>query len=64
MRDPARIYPFLNKIAELWMTVPNWRFGQLVNNLQRWEDNDLFYIEDDDFLKKLEVMLEPFCQKK
>lgn len=62
MRDPARIYPFLNKFAELWMTVPDWRFGQLVSNLQRWEDNDLFYVEDDDFLKKLEVMLKgPFC---
>lgn len=62
MRDSARIYPFLNKFAELWMTVPDWRFGQLVSNLQRWEDNDLFYVEDDDFLKKLEVMLKgPFC---
>lgn len=62
MRDPARIYPFLNKFAELWMTVPDWRFGQLVSNLQRWEDNDLFYVEDNDFLKKLEVMLKgPFC---
>lgn len=62
MRDPARIYPFLNKIAELWMTVPDWRFGQLVNNLQGWEKNDLFYVEDDDFLKRLEVMLKgPFC---
>lgn len=62
MRDPARIYPFLNKFAELWMTVPDWRFGQLVSNLQRWEDNDLFYVEDDDFLKRLEVMLKgPFC---
>lgn len=62
MRDPARIYPFLNKIAELWTTVPDWRFGQLVSNLQKWEDNDLFYVEDDDFLKRLEVMLKgPFC---
>lgn len=62
MRDPARIYPFLNKIAELWMTVPDWRFGQLVSNFQKWEDNDLFYVEDDDFLKRLEVMLKgPFC---
>jgi len=56
MRDPARIYPFLNKFAELWMTQPDLRFGQIVNNLQCKCGNDLFYIEDDRYLEKLEEM--------
>lgn len=35
MRDPARIDPFLEKLAQLWKRHPDQRFGQLVMNLTR-----------------------------
>ena len=47
MRDPNRIKPFLETIAKCWVQVPDWRFGQLIENLKRRLDiKDLFYIED------------------
>ena len=47
MRDPNRIKPFLETIAKCWEQVPDWRFGQLIENLKRRLDiKDLFYIED------------------
>ena len=48
MRDPNRIKPFLETIEKCWEQVPDWRFGQLVENLKRRLDiKDLFYIEDE-----------------
>ena len=63
MRDPARIYPFLAKFAELWLTQPDLRFGQIVNNLQCETGNDLFYIEDDRYLEELEGMFKRIDKK-
>lgn len=42
--------------------VPDWRFGQLIVNIERWLDNkgrnsDLFYYEEDDFLNILDEFL-------
>ena len=49
MRDPNRIKPFLETIAKCWEQVPDWRFGQLIENLKRRLDiKDLFYIEDEE----------------
>lgn len=54
MRDPNRIEPFLNMLEECWKIVPDWRFGQLIENVKRAEELDnLFYIEDD----KLEELI-------
>lgn len=50
MRDPARIGPFLDVLKTAWEKVPDWRFMQLVNNMQRSMDSDGFYIDDDDCL--------------
>lgn len=50
MRNPARIDIVLKALGMLWKKVPDWRFGQLICNLQRIKGNDLFYIEDDDFM--------------
>ncbi|ADL35796.1 hypothetical protein bpr_III108 [Butyrivibrio proteoclasticus B316] len=53
IRDPNRIRPFLEKIAQHWEKCPDLRFGQLVLNTVN--DNNLLYnIEEDDFLKKLD----------
>lgn len=47
MRDPNRIKPFLETIAKCWSQVPDWRFGQLIENIKnRLLIKDLFYIED------------------
>ena len=37
-----------------WEKVPDWRLGQLFCNLQSAAGNDLFYVEDDEFVELLE----------
>lgn len=54
MRAINRIEPFMNELLKIWKLVPDWRFGQLVENFKRFARvEDLFYIEDD---KMLEVL--------
>ena len=53
MRDINRIDKFLEKFGELWKeNVPDWRFMQLICNLQSAYGSDLFYIEEDKLLEK------------
>ena len=48
MRDPNRIPEILAMLGQGWEKVPDWRLGQLVENLKRYIGvDDLFYIEDD-----------------
>ena len=54
MRDPNRIDVFLKKLGEYWKRVPDWRFGQLIKNLERFDYADWFFYEEEDFLKLLE----------
>ncbi|MCI7633905.1 MAG: hypothetical protein MSS80_07760 [Mollicutes bacterium] len=52
MRDPKRITPLLTELEKQWKRFPDWRFGQLIENIKRFYDiNDLFYIEDDKMLE-------------
>ena len=54
MRDPNRIYEIMALIQKGWAKVPDWRFGQLVENLKRYIGvEDLFYIEDDSLKEKI-----------
>lgn len=54
MRDTNRIHETTEKLCILWKEYfPNWRLGQLINNLARWSENDLFYLEEDDFIELL-----------
>lgn len=57
MRDINRIDEVTKILAVLWKRVPDWRLGQLLNNLQRYESNDLFYYEDRKLLDAIEDML-------
>lgn len=58
MRDPNRIDSFLAAIGKIWKdTCPDWRFGQLICNLQRYGGSDLFYLEEEDFLALVESYL-------
>lgn len=59
MRDINRIEPFMNELTEIWHTVPDWRFGQLIENFKKFtEVEDLFYIEDDKMLEVLKKFKE------
>ena len=50
MRDIERIERITDKLKTYWMKVPDWRFGQLIENVKRYSRyEDLFYVEDDYF---------------
>ena len=55
MRDPNRIYGFCKALQEMWLRVPDWRFGQLMSNflgdVVGNTGKDIFFIEDGEMLK-------------
>lgn len=58
MRDPNRIPRVLDLLEKVWAEVPDWRLGQLIENIARelgW--NDAFYMEDDVLQKELRKRL-------
>lgn len=59
MRDEKRIDEFCELLKKVWHKVPDWRFGQLIENLKRaMQKSDIFYIEDDIMLDLLKVYFE------
>ena len=57
MRDPKRIDKFCETFKVCWHMVPDWRFMQLVYNLQAQIGSDGFYLEDDQAMELIEQML-------
>lgn len=54
MRNPDRIQPLLNDIANIWEQVaPDMRFMQFIVNFQTWRGTDCFYLEDEDLIEQL-----------
>jgi hypothetical protein len=54
VRDPNRIPVFLTFLQICLEKVPDWRFGQLIENIKRFSGkSDLFYLEEEDFEKIL-----------
>lgn len=55
MRDSTRIHEICFLLEEIWETVPDWRFGQLLSNLDLFNKRDSisFYQEDDKTLQRL-----------
>lgn len=58
MRDKARLDSFYNDFKEIHKKFPDWRFGQLIINFQRWCNSvkripDIFYLEEDECLTLL-----------
>lgn len=52
MRDRTRIPKTLQLIEHYWLKVPDWRLGQLIENLKTFSGiDDLYYIEDDSFIQ-------------
>lgn len=55
MRDPNRIDGILARIGRAWKRNPDMRLGQLIANLNA----DVFYIEDSDLARLLELHVAP-----
>lgn len=53
MRDIKRIEPFLKDIEKVWKKYPDLRFMQMINNVMASYKSDLFFIEEEDFIKML-----------
>ncbi len=54
MRDPARIDKYIDVLRTIWKEYPDWRFGQLVCNINKKVDSPaLFFIEDEDFFANI-----------
>lgn len=61
MRDPKRIDEFCQRLAEAWKNVPDLRFFQVIDNIQRFAlRSDGFYIEDDRAIEEIEKYLKGY----
>lgn len=68
MRNINRLYGFYNELMKIHMeNFPDWRFGQLINNLERWlqinkKIEDIFYIEENAMLHYINEFVEDIKQ--
>lgn len=53
MRGVNRIYDILMKFQDLWEKYPDQRFGQIISNYLAKDNEDIFYIEDDEISQRL-----------
>ena len=53
MRNPERISKILTELSEIWIQCPDFRLGQLLLNVVN--DPALYYIEDEDLIKRIKV---------
>ena len=52
MRNISRIPRMLELLEYYWLKVPDWRLGQLFENIKAFSgQEDLYFIEDDDLEK-------------
>ena len=60
MRNQERLDTFYDELKRIHKTYfPDWRFGQLVENLRRFSRaGDLFYYEEENFLELLKSIVE------
>ena len=56
MRDINRIPIFMKKLETLWKEqCPDWRFGQLISNLEAFIGHDIFYLEENEMMNCIEA---------
>lgn len=64
MRDISRIPRITDVLEDIWRRVPQWRLGQLIENIKVFSGkDDLFYVEDDEMeniLKEIFGRIEEF----
>lgn len=53
MRDINRIDEILREFGEVWKKYPDLRFTQMIVNLMSAKRSDLYYMEDEKFIKTL-----------
>jgi len=58
MREPKRIPRLLKKLEQVWIKVPDLRLGQGLENIARDRGIDLFYLEDDELERILDLIIE------
>jgi uncharacterized protein YihD (DUF1040 family) len=59
MRDPNRISQIINTLKIYWEKHPDQRLGQIlsnVNNVTEDRIDDIFYMEDDQIIKGLDML--------
>lgn len=53
MRDPNRIKPFMEDITTIWLNCcPDWRFGQILENVFGEMDYVPFMLEEDRMIEE------------
>ena len=61
MRNPDRIKPFCDELAELWVKYPDLRFGQLMSNIARnvqiEHRKDMFFMEEEELMDAIKEYL-------
>jgi hypothetical protein len=57
MRDINRIEPFLKELEVLWEQKPDLRFGQLIYILADEIKRDIFFPEEDEWLKHIKNLI-------
>ena len=60
MRDIDRIEPFLDRLGQLWKGLPDFRFGQLIYLLMDELNIDIFFPEEEEWLKAMETVKQRF----
>lgn len=58
MRDKNRIKPFLEQVEKLWLLYPDYRFGQIMYLLADELEKDMFFLEEDEWLKYVDNLIE------
>lgn len=54
MRNKDRFDPFLSELGSVWKkNAPDWRFGQLMFNFLSTLNRDPFFMEEDEFIRRL-----------
>lgn len=59
MRDPARIPQVLETVYRIWGQFPDLRLAQLIENVKRYEEADIYYLEDDELVRRLIDLYRP-----
>lgn len=54
MRDPNRIDVIIEALRDCWKQYPDQRLGQLIYNLNKSTNRDVFFPEDDKWLEWIE----------
>lgn len=62
MRNPERIRPLCDRLAEAWEKLPDLRLGQLL--VDSLNGKDPFYTEDEDLIRMIERFVRESAEKK